>query len=212
MIKKKDAEVKFCAESRSHWREQYGYLLSFGKHQQADESDCCWMTKVTVSDRPKPGMHWRVVTHPIAHVRMTHKTDTIWPVVWWPHSADGGSAGAAAGLLSAAWGAAAGLRTSDAGTGLPCSGVFGWRAGSPIASHHVITSQINFGPLSAAQGFSSFESYSICSYATDKGKYCWEHLEHHFIIIWCWSWKFPKIKDSIKEYFYYHYLRYLNAL
>lgn len=60
-----------------------------------------------------------------------HVTDTIWPAVWWPDSADVGCAGAAAGLLSAAWGAAAGLRTSDAGTGPPCSEVCGWRAGSP---------------------------------------------------------------------------------
>lgn len=55
--------------------------------------------------------------------------DTAWPAVWWPDSAGGACAGAAAGPLSAAWGAAAGLRTSDAGTGPPCSEVCGWRAG-----------------------------------------------------------------------------------
>lgn len=66
---------------------------------------------------------------------LTPDRNTIWPAVWWPDSADGGCAGAAAGLLSAAWGAAAGLRTSDASTGPPCSEVCEWPVGSPIASH-----------------------------------------------------------------------------
>lgn len=58
------------------------------------------------------------------------------PVEWWPSSAAEVCAGtgSAAGLLSAASGAAAELRTCDAGTELPCSEVCGWCAGSPVWS------------------------------------------------------------------------------
>lgn len=56
MIIKNRIETEFCTESRSRWWAWHRYSLSFGKHQQADESDCCWMMKVTVSDRLRPAM------------------------------------------------------------------------------------------------------------------------------------------------------------
>lgn len=117
----------------------------------------------------------------------TH-THAIWPAVRWPDSADAVCAGAAAGLLSAAWGAAAGLRTSDGGTVPPCSEVCGWRAGSPVGSHHkhikLFTNEFQSTVFRTSLTLSSDLS-SICSCCTD---FFGGYFLRHFCFYFLWQW------------------------
>lgn len=96
-----------------------------------EEGDCLWQSEAWKAFR----RHYYFLSLTINELLSHEHLATRWPAVWWPGSADGRGAGAAAGLLSAAWSAAAGLHIFDEGTGQLCSEVCGGHAGLPAGWH-----------------------------------------------------------------------------